>query len=437
MKKINISSQLLFLFFTIILIASCAFSIITLTRVQYIAEEEVYSRLSTYVYLINNKGNEALPDMNVGYYIKTNQFPSPYESPTLKRYISLEDLEALIQTIGDKNNKSSSPKESYLANGYLKKGNSRIYYVVSTTNNLAEYTIIFTDSRYTTNMVKNVSVQVILIFFLLILLSTYVIYLWSNRFVKRIRKIQNHIINLPKDKYEVSYVDEALDEIGELSRAIEQMRLEIGQNEKTKQDMLQNLSHDFKTPIAVIKSYAEAQQDGMVDEESSQIIISQAELLKKKVNRLLQYNSLEYLDKNREFEDVDMKELILEVVQNYRFQTSIHFELDLNDEIFFKGYRENLYTVVDNIIDNGKRYAKTKIKIVLRKDRLRIYNDGEPIDEQFLNSIFKPYEKGSKGEFGLGMSIVKKTIDFFGLDLKVVNEAEGVSFIISKPQEEN
>lgn len=435
MKKINISSQLILLFFFIILIASLAFSVITLTRIQYFAEEEVYSRLSTYVYLINNKGNENLPDMNVGFYIRSEALEEAYASPTLEEYITMEDLNRLIQRIAEDNEKSENPRVSFLANGYIKKRKSKIYYVVSTTNKLVDYTIIFTDSNYTNNMVKNVSLHVIVIFFAIILLATCIIYLWSTSFVKRIRKIQNHIINLPRDNYEVSYVDDSLDEIGELTRSIEEMRLEIGKNEKTKQEMLQNLSHDFKTPIAVIKSYAEAQQDGMVDEESSKIIIAQAEILKKKVNRLLQYNSLEYLDKDKEFEDVNMKELVMEVVQNYRFQTTLNFELDLTDDIYFKGYRENFYTVIDNIIDNAKRYAKTKIKIVLRKDMLRIYNDGPPIEEQFLNSVFKPYEKDSKGEFGLGMSIVKKTVDFFGLELKVVNEVEGVSFIIGKPQE--
>lgn len=435
MKKINISSQLILLFFFIILIASLAFSVITLTRIQYFAEEEVYSRLSTYVYLINNKGNENLPDMNVGFYIRSEALEEAYASPTLEEYITMEDLNRLIQRIAEDNEKSENPRVSFLANGYIKKRKSKIYYVVSTTNKLVDYTIIFTDSSYTNNMVKNVSLHVIVIFFAIILLAICIIYLWSTSFVKRIRKIQNHIINLPRDNYEVSYVDDSLDEIGELTRSIEEMRLEIGKNEKTKQEMLQNLSHDFKTPIAVIKSYAEAQQDGMVDEESSKIIIAQAEILKKKVNRLLQYNSLEYLDKDKEFEDVNMKELVMEVVQNYRFQTTLNFELDLTDDIYFKGYLENFYTVIDNIIDNAKRYAKTKIKIVLRKDRLRIYNDGPPIEEQFLNSVFKPYEKGSKGEFGLGMSIVKKTVDFFGLELKVVNEVEGVSFIIGKPQE--
>ena len=195
-----------------------------------------------------------------------------------------------------------------------------------------------------------------------------------------------------------------------------------------------NISHDFKTPIAVIKSYAEAQQDGMADEDSNKIIIAQTEILKNKVNRLLQYNSLEYLQKDREFEDVNMKEIVEEVIQGYKFQTNIDIELDLQEDVFFKGYRENYYTIVDNIVDNAKRYAKTKIKIVLKKDRLRIYNDGDPIDEQFIRNSFRPYEKGSKGEFGLGMSIVKKTVDFFGMQLLVKNEAIGVSFIITTPK---
>ena len=430
MKKINISSQLIILFFTILLIASCAFSITTLSRIRDFAEREVYSRLSTYIYLINtnNHKNPDFPDMKVAYYIEDDTNNVRYASANIDKYITTDELNDLIKYIASEN---EGNKVSFLANGYFKHNKNRIYYVLTTNNKLEDYTIIFTDSLYTNNLVRSVSVEVILVYFLVVILGFFVIYLWSNNFVRRIRKLQNHIVNLPKNKYEVAYNDDSLDEIGELSKSIERMRLEIGHNEKTKQEMLQNLSHDFKTPIAVIKSYAEAQQDGMVDEESSKIIIAQAEILKKKVNRLLQYNSLEYLEKTKEFEDVDMKELISEVLQNYRYQTTLEFDLDLDDNVVFKGYRENLYTVVDNIIDNAKRYAKTKIKIVLKPNRLRIYNDGEPIDEQFLNSVFKPYEKGSKGEFGLGMSIVKKTIDFFGMNLKVVNEAEGgVSFII-------
>ncbi|MDE5566592.1 MAG: HAMP domain-containing histidine kinase, partial [Anaeroplasmataceae bacterium] len=256
---------------------------------------------------------------------------------------------------------------------------------------------------------------------------------WSGQFVKRIHQIQKQVLDLSKSGHdEVNIVDDSLDEIGELSRTVEDMRIKIKKNEQTKQEMLQNISHDFKTPIAVIQSYAEAIQDGMADEDSTKIIISQAEILKNKVNRLLEYNSLEYLKKDREFEDVDMKEVVEEVLRAYKFRMDLEIDLDLSEQIYFKGYKENYITVVDNIIDNARRYANNKIKIVLKKDRLRIYNDGEAIDENFIKNSFKPYEKGSKGEFGLGMSIVKKTIDFFGMDLIVKNESIGVSFIITK-----
>ena len=60
-----------------------------------------------------------------------------------------------------------------------------------------------------------------------------------------------------------------------------------------------------------------------------------------------------------------------------------------------------------------------------------IYNDGEHISNEFIETVFKPYEKGSNGQFGLGLSIVQKTLDFFCMQIKVVNEEVGVSFIIT------
>jgi len=424
MKKINIVSQLTFLFFTILLFASCAFTIITISCVTVFAEREVYSRLFTYTNLIESNeyidGENLYNEMNLGILVKKDD--NIYKSH-LNDFISEEKINSIVNNLINKNTKTSAKHHGKIG---------RLYYVITTDDGFDNYLFIITNDYLVNEMIRSVSLEINLVFFLIILISIVLIYLWSSNYIRRIRKIQTHVINLPKNKYEEEYVDEALDEIGELSKSIEEMREAMKLNEKTKQEMLQNLSHDFKTPIAVIKSYAEAQIDGMVDEESSKIILNQAEILKKKVNKLLQYNSLEYLTKDKEFESIKMSEIIDEVVQNYKYQTNIEFVLDLDEKAEFLGYRENWYTIIDNIVDNAKRFAKTTIKIVLRSNRIRIYNDGEHIDEKFIKNSFKPYEKGSQGEFGLGMSIVKKTIDFFGLNLKVINEDVGVSFIISK-----
>ena len=61
-----------------------------------------------------------------------------------------------------------------------------------------------------------------------------------------------------------------------------------------------------------------------------------------------------------------------------------------------------------------------------------LYNDGDTIDEDFLEVIFTPFRKGIKGEFGLGLSIVKKTLEMMGYDIVIKNEKKGVSFIITE-----
>ena len=77
------------------------------------------------------------------------------------------------------------------------------------------------------------------------------------------------------------------------------------------------------------------------------------------------------------------------------------------------------------------RYAKEEIKITAKQNKLILYNDGDPIDNDFLEVIFTPFRKGIKGEFGLGLSIVKKTLNIMGYDITIKNEKKGVSFIIT------
>lgn len=428
MKKTSITSQLVILFVLILLLSATAFTTLTLSRIHMLAEEETYSRLMTYSSLLDahNQNPEQdlidFPDMEIAYIkVSSNHILS---SQDVQKYLSKDDFNFIIEHT----NQNVKPNLEFRKMKNFE--GETLYYVTAIRE--GSIAILMTNSAYVKHMLRTVSVQLVLIFLAITCLAVLGIGAWSNRFVKRIHHIQDQILDLSNTDEALAYTDSSFDEIGELSRTVEKMKLEIRRGEETKQEMLQNISHDFKTPIAVIKSYAEAQQDGMADEDSSRIIINQAEILKHKVNRLLQYNSLEYLKKDREFEDVDMKRVIEEVVNGYKFQMDLQIELDLADQIYFKGYQENYFIVVDNILDNARRYAKTKIKIVLRKDRLRIYNDGEAIDEVFIKNSFKPYEKGSKGEFGLGMSIVKKTVEFFGMKLIVKNEPIGVSFIITK-----
>ena len=86
--------------------------------------------------------------------------------------------------------------------------------------------------------------------------------------------------------------------------------------------------------------------------------------------------------------------------------------------------------IIDNILNNFIRYAKKEIKIIVKNNKIVFFNDGENIDENVLNNIFTPYEKGVKGVFGLGLSIVKKTLHLLNYDISIENVKNGVKFTI-------
>ncbi|MDD2574914.1 MAG: HAMP domain-containing sensor histidine kinase, partial [Acholeplasmataceae bacterium] len=324
--------------------------------------------------------------------------------------------------------------------------NGQTYYVgvkkiseISST--ITHYLVGVMDSAYVSNIKRTSAQSDVLLSFVgtfvafavIIVVGNVILALWSREMTKRIKNLSNQVKELGETGYQKQIEITGNDEISDLGENVEQMRLEIEHNERTKQEMFQNLSHDFKTPISVIRSYAEAIEDGISEPSDASIIIEQAGKLEEKVRRLLEYNKLEYIDSTIPLEDIKLKKVIKEVLDDYRIILSKFKVIVKLDDTVFKGLRENWITVVSNILDNATRYAKSKIIIRLKNNKLSMYNDGPPIEQKYISALFKPYEKGTKGQFGLGMSIVQKTVNRFGYRLSVENISGGVVFTI-EPQ---
>ena len=229
---------------------------------------------------------------------------------------------------------------------------------------------------------------------------------------------------------------ESDDELKSLALAIEDMRVSLINQEKYRSQMYQNISHDFKTPLTVIKSYIEAVEDEVEDERTAlQVIKQQTTKLEQKVHSLLYLNKLDYLkdSKINKNEQVDMVSIINSEVEKFKFHNKeIDFVTDIDKKSKYYGTNEHWETIFDNLLGNFMRYAKKTIKITAKQNKLILYNDGENIDKNLLEGIFTPFRKGIKGEFGLGLSIVKKTLNIMDYDIIIRNEKKGVSFIIFK-----
>ncbi len=480
MKKFSLSTQLLIVFISILFLTSILFSVLTYTKIISMADSQVLKSLSITVnssksvwnntdldeitlsndsnmtiayiratpkkasagdnitnqsYSVCGDGNDIpFKDFTAGYpkYL-LNNYNVMYSEDNFKTIIGQQASQELLNEIVQATDVSAGFVNENRSGTSTRTINGKTIYLAYEHTTDDVIFIAFTNSTYAHVLRTKWMEDIVYIFVLVLLVAAIIIFIWSKYYTTRLFRLNVHIKNLDKNNYELEYVDEGKDELSSLSKSVDEMRKTIKENEEEKRELLQNVSHDFKTPISVIMGYAEAIKDGVEDISKADVIIDQANILKNKVYKLLQYNKLEYLAKEKEFEDVPMKSIIEHVMHNYNNLENIDLILDLDDSTF-TGYAENFYTVVDNIMENAKRYAKSCIKVTLKKGILTFYNDGDNIDEKFLNASFKAYEMGSKGQFGLGMSIVKKTLDFFEYEISVKNMEPGVMFTINKKQ---
>ena len=310
------------------------------------------------------------------------------------------------------------------------------YYYYTTTNDSVQR-IAFTNNSYITQSKKDSWSHIFPIIFLTLLIVSCILISWSSVVVRKIEKLKHKIDHIDDDTYNHKIEDSSDDEIRSLELAIEDMRVSLKNQEEYRNQMYQNISHDFKTPLTVIESYIEAVEDGVEDSTNAlRIIKEQTTKLENKVHSLLYLNKLDYIKelKNLELKEVDVEKILHTSVEKFKYRNSnINFTVNISSHSKFMGTEDSWETILDNLLNNAVRYAEKEIKITVRKNQIIVYNDGPNIDSDLIEGIFVPFRKGVKGEFGLGLSIVKKTLAMMKYDITVKNHnKKGVSFVIYK-----
>jgi two-component system, OmpR family, sensor histidine kinase CssS len=422
MKKIKLSTQFYIIFTSVILITSLLFTLGMNFVFEDFRVEQNKEQLQQYannVWLAYKEEGLNSPFLRSDY----NGFVI-YDNDVVSE-ISKFDVISIIYDTQSLLDESESWTETH----HFENTNNKSYYFYTIKNENITL-IAFTDNSYLINLGTSFNVILRLSFVSLVLLGNTMILIWSRIMLERIHKLQVEVSKLSSSNYHQKIMVEGDDEISDLARIIEAMRFELETNEKTKQEMIQNISHDFKTPIAVIQSYAEAIRDEITSIEDTQIIIKQADILNRKVKQLIELTKIENDVTEVSRTPVVIKEVIKHILDQQKYRSGIVFETSLDDSTWF-GVYDYFHSAFSNIVDNMLRYANTKISIHLEKNVLTFYNDGEAIEENLIEKLFKPYEKGPKGQFGLGLSIVKRTMDLFDLTITIKNEDHGVKFIIA------
>ncbi len=287
--------------------------------------------------------------------------------------------------------------------------------------------------QYRSSLVNSVVMMNILVVSVLFIC----LMLWISSLIMPLTQIKNYVQKIKNDEPAELNIHRR-DEIGEVAEALIDMNEELQKQNREKEEMIQNISHDLKTPIATIKSYGESIKDGIYPydtlEKSVDVIIEHADRLEKKVYNLIVLNKMGYLlDDCPEGDTLEMDPVIDKVLLSLKvIRPEIEFIRETDPEVKFHGEEEPWRITIENLIDNALRYAKSYIRITLAEDELCVINDGKQISDESLSRMFRAYEKGTDGQFGLGLSIVYKVCTTYGYHVDAENTTEGVCFRIWK-----
>ena len=378
MRKPNLTEQLLFICIVIVVIMIISLGIILPRNLLPIYEDNLYNYLGESLNILDSPENSKI-NSEVAYIYVNNE--NIYISNNLNKVLGLDSPKEILSKINKEEGKFLYNKKVY-------------YYSTITSNNTKK--IALTGSSYINDMRISIFKIILLVVGITFIIVSMVILIWSNSLVNRIKKLKEKIDNLNNDNYNHKIKYDYEDEISTLEVALEKMRVYLKEEEEYKNQMYQNISHDFKTPITVMKSYIEAFEDGVItDKEAVKVSKEQLSKLEGKVHSLLYLNKLNYFKDKKDIikERCDVSKVVFDSVDKFSLvRNDVKFTLDIDEKnTIFKGSSEMWEAIIDNILNNFIRYANKEIKITIKNNKIILFNDGPNIDKDVLNNIFSPF----------------------------------------------
>ena len=251
----------------------------------------------------------------------------------------------------------------------------------------------------------------------------------SDKLEKTIKQLRNTNIELEKDIEEKSKIDEM------------------------RKSFISDVSHELKTPIALIQGYSEGLLENVNSDEESrkfyaEVILDETNKMDKLVKQLLELMKLEY--GKREFTDsvFNIVEVEKEVIRKSKVmleETQVEIKYETPEEI--NVYADDFYIeqVVTNYITNaikhvkevdGEKYIKITNEVNIEKNnvRIKVFNTGEQISEEHMARIWNRFYKidesrnRNNGGTGIGLAFVKAIMTNYGKDYGLINKENGVEF---------
>jgi histidine kinase len=303
---------------------------------------------------------------------------------------------------------------------------------------------------------------------LLILIATngLLSYFVSKSIIRPINRLKTAAQFIKNGNLEHSIGPVRNDELGQLTLAFEEMRIQLNESrliqkqyEENRKELIAHISHDLKTPITSIKGYIEGIRDGIADspekkEHYLKTIYTKSVDMDHLIDELFLFSKLDLGKVPFEFERINLKDYLIDYFEELSFDlrkqnVDVDLHLSPNGSCFVLADRDKFKRVLSNIVNNSLKYMekdKKELKILListeKRIDLIIKDNGPGISKESLPLVFKQFYRAEQsrnkltGGSGLGLSIARMIVEEHDGTIQVESELKmGTKITISLPQD--
>lgn len=323
-------------------------------------------------------------------------------------------------------NSNKKTKTYNLINNFTKE--KSIMAATRLSNNL--YIFISTSLIPLDSTINIIEQQLIVVSVVVLVLSIVVAYFISKILSDPITKISKAAKLISKGKLKTKFETTSdIKELVDLTNALNDMKNELSKTEELQKDLMANVSHDLKTPLTMIKAYAELILDININDKEKcvnnlNIIIEEVNRLNSLVNDILALTKVENELDKLDISEFDLIKLIERIVKQHNIYVikdgySIEFIHDNINKLLINVDKKKIEQVIYNLLNNALNYTGDDKKVIIKvvendKDyTVMVIDSGKGIDKSELDHIFDRYYRSKKNHkryiygTGLGLSIVK------------------------------
>ena len=307
--------------------------------------------------------------------------------------------------------------------------NKSILYGVRIDND--NYIYINTTLENLDSTTKILEQQLIYLVYILMSFSIIISYFISKKITSPIIDITNDAKKMANGNFDVTFKSSGTSEIDDLAETLNYAKNELKKTDELRRDLMANVSHDLKTPLTMIKAYAEKVRDlsyknkDKMDEDLN-IIIDETERLNILVNDILVLSKMQSTEEELEISEFDLVLIVKEIINHYKIikeTLNYKFILDIPDTCIIKADKKKITQVIYNFINNAINYTgdDNTVFITIKKQKKSYYvsvkDTGKGISSEDIKQIWNRYYKNNKNHkrnvvgTGLGLSICKQILE--------------------------